>query len=311
MINKKHQELIQQAQQQGLNPNNPIRIKNHLLTQHPQPTPKNNLLPNTHQEHIFLEKTINTPTPKFITYDNKNKILITITPQPHHSTQQDKNDYIIIESFLHLTTQLQKQPTTHLKQPTHKTTTEFLHHLTDNLHEIIKNNRMKHNEYWKNLTVNPNMHTNFYHKKLSPRKLHIIHANTNRQNIIIEKNENITYTNWNTITIGDPLFELATHTHNMNYLKHQEEHLIAAWRNRKLTPNMYEDYKTYKQLLTIHHTITTTINILQDTKQNPQNLIKNSWILTETLNNTNIKTFNKKTTFQKTQQTLQKHAVYN
>ncbi|MCF6524177.1 aminoglycoside phosphotransferase family protein [Streptomyces sp. JJ36] len=67
-------------------------------------------------------------------------------------------------------------------------------------------------------------------KALTPRPFCLLHGDLHRANLIVDPAHRLWTIDWELAMIGDPLYDLATHLHLMEYPPGQEREAIEGWR---------------------------------------------------------------------------------
>lgn len=65
---------------------------------------------------------------------------------------------------------------------------------------------------------------------LTPRPFCLLHADLHRENFIVDPNGRLWTIDWELAMVGDPLYELATHHHLMQYPEVQADEVTERWR---------------------------------------------------------------------------------
>ncbi|AXK34508.1 aminoglycoside phosphotransferase family protein [Streptomyces armeniacus] len=65
--------------------------------------------------------------------------------------------------------------------------------------------------------------------QLTERPFCLLHGDLHRENFIVDPSDGLWTIDWELATIGDPLYDLATHLHLMHYPSEQEKEVVARW----------------------------------------------------------------------------------
>lgn len=65
---------------------------------------------------------------------------------------------------------------------------------------------------------------------LSPRPFSLVHGDLHRRNLIVDSKGDLWFIDWELAMIGDPLYDLATHLHLMNYPECDARRVKQVWR---------------------------------------------------------------------------------
>ncbi|MEV0931928.1 phosphotransferase [Streptomyces phaeochromogenes] len=109
---------------------------------------------------------------------------------------------------------------------------EFLERLIVFTQEhVYKRNLQKYKDLFADLGLGPNSFE--YLRKhvdgLTKRPFCLLHADLHRENFILDSEGKVWVIDWELATLGDPLYDLATHLYLMQYPPAQERRMIQRW----------------------------------------------------------------------------------
>ncbi|MFC0847567.1 phosphotransferase [Streptomyces noboritoensis] len=107
---------------------------------------------------------------------------------------------------------------------------------------------------------------------LTPRPFCLVHGDLHRRNLIVDSRGDLWFIDWELAMIGDPLYDLATHLHLMNYNECDALRVKEAWRGavEAVCPGASEGWErdlphllTFKQAQSVYTDVIRTAVALQ------------------------------------------------
>lgn len=96
---------------------------------------------------------------------------------------------------------------------------------------------------------------------LTPRPFALLHGDLHRENFVVDARDDLWTIDWELATVGDPLYDLATHLHLMHYPYEAQARIIEVWRRavESARPGSSEGWRTdlpvlraYKQAQSVY-----------------------------------------------------------
>lgn len=96
---------------------------------------------------------------------------------------------------------------------------------------------------------------------LTPRPFALLHGDLHRENFVVDAGDDLWTIDWELATVGDPLYDLATHLHLMHYPHEAQARIIDVWRRavESARPGSSEGWRTdlpvlraYKQAQSVY-----------------------------------------------------------